>query len=189
MDRTNMTKYVSAEMCYTLNNHWGIGADDLDFHSPGDIISLLCHSRCCGANFLLNIGPTAQGGIPDYEKALLGLVGRWVKIFGEAIYETKTVSGIKCQGKDFLLRNGNTAYYFAHELGICGDHDVTVGVAGVGGRTIDGDLGKIRSARWLDNGEELDVIQDVGKKMTALKCTGFPYGCNTVVRVMKIELE
>ena len=189
MNREGMSKYVASEVCRTLNNHWGIGADDLDFHSPGDIISLLCHSRCCGANFLLNIGPTAQGGIPDYEKALLGLVGRWVKIFGEAIYETKTVSGIKCQGKDFLLRNGNTAYYFAHELGICGDHDVTVGVAGVGGRTIDGDFGKIRSARWLDNGEELDVIQDVGKKMTALKCTGFPYGCNTVVRVMKIELE
>ncbi|MBQ9774412.1 MAG: alpha-L-fucosidase [Lentisphaeria bacterium] len=189
MNREGMEKYVAAEVCRTLNHHWGVGANDLDFQSPGDIISLLCHSRRCGANFLLNIGPAAQGGIPDYERALLALVGRWVKLFGEAIYEPKTISGIRCQNKDFMLQNGKTAYYFAYGLGICGDYDVTVGVEGVGSRTVDGFSEKIRSAYWMDNGEKIDVIQDLEKSMTALKCTGFPYGSNTVVRVMKLELE
>ena len=189
MNREGMEKYVAAEVCRTLNNHWGIGANDLDFHSPGEIITLLCHSRRCGANFLLNIGPTAQGGIPDYERALLQLVGRWTKLYGEAIYDPKTISGIKCQDKDFMLQNGKTAYYFAHGLGICGDNDVTVGVAGVGSRSVDGFCEKIRSAHWMDTGAKVEFVQDISKKMTSLRCTGFSYGTNTVVRVMKLELE
>lgn len=190
MNREGMSKYVAAEVCRTINAHWGIGNNDFNMRSPAEIIELLCHSRRCGANFLLNIGPTAQGGIPEYEKALLNILGKWTGLFGEAVYEAKPLAyNVKCQGKDFILEKDNCLYYFAHGLGIHGNSDVTVNVAGVGSRAIDGLNVKIKSACWMDDNSPVDVVQDTDKKMAMLKCTGFPYGTHTVVRVMKLEIE
>lgn len=42
-----------------------------------------------GGNYLLNVGPTADGVIaPVFEERLRG-IGAWLKINGEAIYATK----------------------------------------------------------------------------------------------------
>lgn len=42
-----------------------------------------------GGNYLLNIGPTADGMIPVvFEERLRG-IGRWLDVNGEAIYATK----------------------------------------------------------------------------------------------------
>lgn len=38
---------------------------------------------------LMNIGPRADGTIPEEEQALLSEVGRWLKINGEAVYHTR----------------------------------------------------------------------------------------------------
>lgn len=190
MNREGMSKYVAAEVCRTINAHWGIGAKDFNLRSPAEIIELLCHSRGCGANFLLNIGPTAQGGIPEYEGALLNIIGRWINIFGDAVYNAKPLEyRVKCQGRDFILSDGKDLYYFAYGLGISGNSDVTVNVAGIGSRTIDGLTEKIKSACWMDNNAPVEFIQDTEKKMTMLKCTGFPYGSHTVVRVMKLAVD
>ena len=94
MNREGMEKYVASEVCKTMNAHWGLGKNDINFLSPVEVVERLCHSRGCGANFLLNFGPTPQGGIPDYEKAVLELVARWMKIFGSAIYERRLDHGV-----------------------------------------------------------------------------------------------
>ena len=189
MNREGMKKYVAAEVCKTMNAHWGLGKADINFLSPVQVVERLCHSRGCGANFLLNFGPTPQGGIPEYEKAVLNLVSRWMEWFGEAIYEPKPDTSLKCQGRDILLRNGKNLYYFAHDLGISGLANVTVGLQGPGLRTIDNLKEKILSAHWMDNNEAIDFTQDLNTGITAVRCTGFPYGTHTGVRVMKITLE
>ena len=189
MNREGMEKYVAAEVCRTMNAHWGRGAEDINYLSPAQVVEQLCHSRGCGANFLLNVGPTAQGGIPDYEKAVLELVGRWVARFGEALYEPKPVPELRCQGRDFLLRKGKELYYFAFDLGIRGLVNVTAALQGPGLRTIDGLEEKIAECRWLDNGEALEFTQDTAKKIAALRCTGFAYGHHTAVRAARLELE
>ncbi|MBR7139711.1 MAG: alpha-L-fucosidase [Lentisphaeria bacterium] len=189
MDREGMEKYVAAEVCKTMNAHWGLGKADINFLSPVQVVERLCHSRGCGANFLLNFGPTPQGGIPEYEKAVLNLVSRWMEWFGEAIYDPKPDTSLKCQGRDILLRNGKNLYYFAHDLGISGLANVTVGLQGPGLRTIDNLKEKILSAHWMDNNEAIDFTQDLNTGITAVRCTGFPYGTHTGVRVMKITLE
>ena len=56
-------------------------------------------------------------------------------------------------------------------------------------RTIDGLKEKIQSVSWMDNGEELSFTQNISDGITALRCTGFPYGTHTGVRVMKITVE
>ncbi len=42
-----------------------------------------------GGNFLLNIGPMADGTVLEYEQEVLRNIGRWMKVHGEAIYGTK----------------------------------------------------------------------------------------------------
>ena len=113
-----------------------------------------------------------------------------MELFGESIYKPKPVAGVKCQNRDFLLKNGNTYYYFVYDLGISnGDPNVTVEIEGVGSRVIDGFADEVVSASWLDDGGEVDFVQDTDKKMLAVKCIGFDYGMQTCVRVMKIVTE
>jgi alpha-L-fucosidase len=64
---------------------------------------------------------------------------------------------------------------------------VTVALGGVGTRAIDNFHAKVKSAVWMDNGESICFTQNAERGILAVDCTGFPYGSNTVVRVMKIE--
>ena len=57
LDRRGHPKYVAAEMCHTMNFHWGIGARDFNYLSPAHVIEELCLSRRAGANLLMNLGP------------------------------------------------------------------------------------------------------------------------------------
>lgn len=186
INREGHTKYVAGEVCRTMNKHWGIGENDLNYISPGDVIEILASTRRHHANLLLNIGPTAQGGIPEYEKIILQKVGRWCKIYAEAIYSPKPAETCWCRGRDFILQEGNNYYYFVFDLTISGDGNVTPNAGGTGLRAINDFFPKVKSAHWMDNGEEILFSQNQSAGLLALRCTGFPYGTHTVVRVMKI---
>jgi alpha-L-fucosidase len=188
-DRRGWPKYVSAEMCQTMNSHWGIGKDDLNFISPAQIIENLCLSRKAGANYLLNVGPTAQGGIPAYEAAALRCAGTWVERYADILREAKPLA-TTCTGRDFLLKKGAKLFYFAFDLNIVGHSNVTVtgGATGPGLRTIKGLKSKIKSARWIDNNESLTFAQSAKTGDSLVHLTGYPYGTNLVVRVAEIDV-
>ena len=186
-DRRGWAKYVAGEMCQTFNSHWGIGARDFDYMSPGKVIENLAACRKVGANYLLNVGPTATGGMPAYEKATLERVGQWVELVGETLYRGKP-SGIKATGRDFVLRHDDALYYFAYNLAREGDSHVTVAGGGAGPRVISGLHEQIQSAAWLDSGKEIEFAHDAGTGLGALELSGYPYGTNLVVRVAKISL-
>ncbi|MBE6406403.1 MAG: alpha-L-fucosidase [Lentisphaerae bacterium] len=186
VNREGMKKYVAGEVCKTMNSHWGRSNQDFNLLSPARVIERLCQSRGSGANFLMNIGPEAQGRIPNYEKALFELVGQWMKTFGEAIYNGKPVPGVKCQGNDFMLQNGNTYYYVAMDLSMGGDKNVVAATVS-GPRAVEGFDKEIVSAKWMDDGEEGLFMQDVEKKLFTIKCDPFPYGTDMVVNILKIE--
>ena len=185
VDRRGAPKYLTGEMCQTLNAHWGTATRDFNYLSTGQIIQNLCLSRKVGANYLLNLGPTAQGGIPELEAALLRKVGQWVALHTVPIYAGRPVAA-ECLGRDFVLQAGNKLYYFAFDLGIAGHGDVTVARGGPGLRVIAGLNQRIRAARWLDNGEALALTHDRRQAITTLRCTGFPYGTQWVVRVAEL---
>lgn len=186
VNREGMKKYIAGEVCKTMNSHWGRSNRDFNMLSPARVIERLCQSRGSGANFLMNIGPEAQGKIPNYEKALFELVGQWMDIFGEAIYNGKPVYNIKCQGNDFMLQDGKTYYYVAMNLSMGGDVNVVASVVR-GPRSVDGFDKEIISAKWMDDGEEGEFIQDVDKKLLTVKCDPFPYGTDLVVNILKLE--
>ncbi|MBR5614296.1 MAG: alpha-L-fucosidase [Clostridia bacterium] len=187
MNREGMPKYLAAEMCYTVNNHWGIGELDLNYKSPGELIRALCSCRRVGANLLLNIGPTAQGGIEPFQKELFGLIGRWMKLYGEAIYEGKPY-GSYGMAKNFILKSDDYLYLFFPELGGGGNKHVDVPNDQYVGAYCFGDVAdEIESIEWMDNGLEIAFTQ--GNGMLAVEASGFRYGMNTCVRVAKAKIK
>lgn len=188
MNREGMSKYVSAEMCHTLNEHWGIGYDDLCYKSPTELIQSLCDCRKVGANYLLNIGPEPQGKINNYQKELLGLLGRWMELFGEAIYNGRPC-GVNGIGKNFALKSvdGENLYFFVYDLATRGDGNVTVGRKYRGVYAFGGVSEEITSIKWMDNNEELPFVQ--GQDMLAVNLTGHPYGTSYPVRVAKATIK
>lgn len=186
LDRSALDHYVAGEMCQTMNRHWGIGAKDFAYKSPADVIETLAMCRGRGANYLLNVGPTSQGAIPAYEGAALRRAGEWLDFVGEAIYDGKPVD-CTCPGRDFVLETDDRLYYFVFDLSIGGHEQVTVTTGGSGPRSIGGLEREVTAARWLDNDEELAVVQSSDGSITTIDCTGYPYGTNTVVRVAALE--
>ena len=76
------------ETCMTINNSWGYNASDVRWKTARQLIDNLSDIASKGGNYLLNIGPTSEGVIPQPEVDRLRAIGRWLKTNGEAIYAT-----------------------------------------------------------------------------------------------------
>ncbi len=74
------TSIANNSWCYTNN---------LDYKTTYEVITTLIDVVSKNGNLLLNIGPKGNGEIPLYEINLLKEVGSWLKINGEAIYDSK----------------------------------------------------------------------------------------------------
>lgn len=186
MNREGMTKYLAAEMCYTLNDHWGVGYNDFNFKSPSELIESLCDCRKVGANLLLNIGPDAQGGLQKMQASIMEIMGRWMDIFGEAIYEGKPCK-YGCIGKNFVLKGDKCLYIFCYDLAREGSGHVVVGGKYMGAFAFSDIADKVKSIKWMDNDEELEFVQS--ENTLSVNFTGTPYGTSYCVRVAKAEVE
>ncbi len=59
------------------------------YKKPAELVRLLCDVVSKNGNLLLNIGPRADGVIPDGMKRRLLAMGEWMQVNGEAIYGSK----------------------------------------------------------------------------------------------------
>lgn len=185
MNREGMAKYLAAEMCQTMNRHWGFGRDDFNYKSLAYLIETLCVCRKVGANYLLNVGPDGSGTIPVMQQALLAGIGDWIRTCGSSLYTAKPC-GVLGSGKNFALRDGNKLYFYIHDLSVVGDANVVVDGGNAGEKTFTNLPGSIRNLHWVDNGETLEFRQD--ENSLIMNCTGYDYGVNLVVRVAEAEL-
>ena len=80
---------VDWETCMTMNDHWGYNKYDNNWKSGKELIRMLADIASKGGNFLLNVGPTAEGVFPDSSIERLKEIGDWMKVYGESIYSTK----------------------------------------------------------------------------------------------------
>lgn len=77
------------ESCMTMNDHWGYNKNDKNFKSSAEILRMLADIASKGGNYLLNIGPTADGLFPQESIDRLKDIGIWMKANGESIYSTQ----------------------------------------------------------------------------------------------------
>lgn len=79
---------VDWETCMTMNDTWGFKKDDHDWKSTQTLLRNLIDIASKGGNFLLNVGPTAEGLIPEPSVERLEQIGQWMAVNSEAIYGT-----------------------------------------------------------------------------------------------------
>ncbi len=179
MNREGMGKYVSAEVCDSVNMHWGL-ADDFNFKSPMKILTSLAKCRSAGANYLLNVGPEASGNIPEYPVAMLNIVGKWMGMFGDAVHNGRPY-WYKEDSDIFILKDEKHLYFFYVNLARRGSADVTF-ISGTEGMiTFDNIDVNVENIRWMDNDEKLEFSKD-GYNLS-IGFTGYDYGVDYCVRV------
>jgi alpha-L-fucosidase len=162
------------ESCMTMNDSWGYHRADDGWKMPKQIIRNLITCAHDGGNYLLNIGPKADGSVPLESATILGAVGRWTARNGESVY----VGSQRCQPRrsrnGSFSRRGNTLYFHVHYWP--GGDDLAF--AGLQTR--------VKSARLLVNGRPVRFEQDEYR----IRFRGLPVRApDTPVTTIALECE
>ena len=76
------------ETCMTLGDSWSYVPDDR-YKSAQQLIHMLCDVVAKGGNLLLNVGPDAEGRLPEEALQRMEELGQWLRQYGHAIYGTR----------------------------------------------------------------------------------------------------
>jgi alpha-L-fucosidase len=134
------------ESCMTMNDSWGYQAADDAWKTPKQIVRNLALCARDGGNYLLNIGPRADGSIPEDSVRILTAVGRWMERNGQTIYQTEPCRVHASEFADFT-RKGNTLYVHVHFW-----PGETVALGGL--------VSKVLSAKFFASGQPVEFEQE-----------------------------
>jgi len=154
--RIEAAKGQAWESCMTLNGSWGYHAADDEWKTPKQVVRNLVSCVRDGGNYLLNIGPRADGSVPEPSVRTFEAVGSWLERNGTSIYTSDPCQPRRSNFATFS-RKGNTLY--VHVYFWPGD---SVAVGGL--------LVPVKSARLLATGQSVRVEQD----KLRLRLTGLP---------------
>ncbi len=79
---------IPFEMAGTTNTSWGYRKDDHEWREPLFMLNSLIASASRNGNYLLNVGPMANGLMPEEPVKNLKKAGEWLKTNGESVYST-----------------------------------------------------------------------------------------------------
>ena len=103
------------ESCMTMNTTWGFGANDHNWKSAEVLVRNLIDIASKGGNYLLNVGPTSMGFIPEPSIERLKEIGAWMKNNGEAIYGTSASPFKKLNwGRCTTKKSGGKNLFYLH---------------------------------------------------------------------------
>ena len=115
--RMNRVRQDKWETCDSLDPFsWGYNRNlkEGDYMTPNQVVDYLVDVVSKNGNLLINIGPRADGTIPDVMQSCLRRVGEWLHVNGEAIYSSHYWEPYK-DGDVRFTRKGNTLYAIALE--------------------------------------------------------------------------
>ncbi|MDX9930649.1 MAG: alpha-L-fucosidase [Bacteroidales bacterium] len=102
------------EACQSVGmESWGYKSDEdyySDFHLQGSIDRYLAR----GANYLLNVGPAADGKIPAESASILRRLGKWYLTVAESFEDADPAPGLLAARDTFVTRKGNVIYIHFH---------------------------------------------------------------------------
>lgn len=103
------------ESCMTMNGHWGWNAADRSWKSTTELLHNLIDIASKGGNYLLNVGPRADGSFPPEAVERLQGIAAWMKVCGEAIHgTTASVFDPLPWGRCTVKANGDTTTLYFH---------------------------------------------------------------------------
>ncbi|HSU53846.1 MAG TPA: alpha-L-fucosidase [Candidatus Dormibacteraeota bacterium] len=148
----------SFEVCMTLNKHWGYNKHDHDWKQPKEVMHNLVDIASKGGNYLLNVGPTADGRFPAEAVRILEDLGGWLNRNGDSIYGTTGSPLDTAPAWGRLTQKGHKV--FLHVFNWPGD----------GKLSLEGLKPKVQRAYLLDHPskKQLAVTQDGGKLTVAI---------------------
>ncbi len=82
------TPGVDWEACMTLNGTWGYSQHDLRWKTAETLIRNTVDIASKGGNYLINLGPRADGSIPEPIAVRFRELGAWMQRYGDSIYAT-----------------------------------------------------------------------------------------------------
>lgn len=138
------------ETCMTMNGTWGFKSYDHNWKSNETLIRNLIDIASKGGNYLLNVGPTAEGEIPAPSIERLKAVGAWMKVNSEAIYATTASPFHKLNwGRCTQKESANGATLYLHVFNWPKD----------GKLIVPGLKNKVKKASMLDGGGTLNTAR------------------------------
>jgi len=168
----------------SMNTSYGYNPNDNKWHSAADIVSKLVQIVSKGGNYLLNVGPTPDGTIPQPCIDRLTEVGRWMDHNGEAIYGSLPwhITEEKHESSGRVIRftsKGDAVYVFCPMNKKAGEITITaLGAQQDPGR-------RIASITLLGSKEEVKWSQEAGKLTLTLPVDA-PSG---VIATYRVELS
>lgn len=78
------------ETCMSMGNSWSYNKND-EYKSTNVLIHYLVDIVAKGGNFLLNVGPGPDGKLPEEAVKRMKETGAWMRVNGDAIYDSKPV--------------------------------------------------------------------------------------------------
>jgi alpha-L-fucosidase len=101
------------EACMTFNGSWGYQpAPPEDWHSVRQVLGMLRQCSAGQGNLLLNIGPKADGSVPQEAVERLSAVGKWLEQNGEAVYGKVDRAEMEWMPTGQWSVKGKTAYFW-----------------------------------------------------------------------------
>jgi alpha-L-fucosidase len=97
------------EACMTMNDSWGYLRDDDHWKPARQIVRHLITCARKGGNYLLNVGPRADGTVPAASVKILKQVGSWLKRNGRSIFGVEPTDATGARFFNCTAR-GNTLY-------------------------------------------------------------------------------
>ncbi len=70
----------------TMNESWGYKTTDREWKTVNHLLETMFELVSKNANYLLNVGPTAEGLIPGESVSHLREIGQWLTVNGDAVY-------------------------------------------------------------------------------------------------------
>jgi alpha-L-fucosidase len=107
-DTGTITRPVEA--CQSVGmESWGYKKDEI-YYSDKHLEESIDRYLSRGANYLLNVGPTAEGLIPEQSQAIIKRIGKWYKSVEESYTETVPDTKIVTSGDVQITVKSNVMY-------------------------------------------------------------------------------
>ena len=132
------------ETCMTINGTWGFKSTDTNWKPTATLLKNLIDIASKGGNYLLNVGPTSEGLIPQASLDRLGEIGKWMDKNGEAIYGTTASPFAKYSFDGRATVKGNMLYL----------HVYTWPAEGL---KVEGLANSVKEARFLADGAKVNI--------------------------------